>query len=278
MVTCRTVRDTLASQALNETGVADLDEVREHLAACPACQGYLKRFSQAIRSDDPDEIPCVEARARLDAHSSGGATNDMAALHNHLSHCPACAAEVAAWERITNLAAQGALAEPPHYPLFDLSFLSRPAQIWTHLRAGVQRLSYEIPAALVLLGKRLLSPPPGLAVSYATVQASRRDAQQRDPDNLVSFSVDDRPQDVHIALNVTAAEKAFWLAVSLHMLSSGQVLTGARIALCDAQGKAQEIKTVRRGESEARFPNIAPGRYLVRIERSGMVWELPISL
>jgi anti-sigma factor RsiW len=216
----------------------------------------------------------------VDAYrSSGGVDAGMEAVRSHLAHCPACAAEAAAWEHIASPDRKNALVEPPRYPVFDLSFLPQSQVVitWTQVRAQVRRLAYEIPAALALAGQTLISPPPGLAVSYATVQAPRR-AANRAKENLVSLAVDDQQHDVRISLNVTEAEKAIWLAVAMRLLSSGQVLTGARIALCNEQGQAQEIKTVRPGETEARFPDLTPGHYLVRIERSGKTWELPLSL
>ncbi len=178
------------------------------------------------------------------------------------------------------LVGQGALAEPPRYPTFDLSFLpqQRVVELWTQAQAGVRRLAFDIPAALALLGEALFSPPPGLAVSYAAAPAARRGPRSKARDNLVSLSVDDQAQDICISMNVTEALQARWLAVAMKMLSSGQTLTGVRIALCNERGQAQEIKTVRPGESEARFPDITPGHYLVRIERSGKIWELPLTL
>jgi len=142
----------------------------------------------------------------------------------------------------------------------------------------VRRFAYDIQATLALAGQSLFAPPPGLALSYATAQAPRRARSKAGKESLVSMSVDDPQQDVRISLNVSGAEKALWLAVSMRLLSSGSVLTGARIALCNEQGQAQEIKTVRSSEVEVRFPDITPGRYLVRVERSGKMWELPVVL
>jgi anti-sigma factor RsiW len=273
---CRSARDSLSKQAFDQAAPPDdeLTAAQRHVAGCAACRSDLARLARAIRSSDPDEVSCAEVRARLDER---GPVAGAAVFNRHLQHCPSCAAEAAAWERILALRTQDALAEPPHYPTFDLSFLPQPSVLWTQVRDGLRRLSFEIPAALALAGQALFTPPPGLAVSYATAQAARR-ARARSKDSLVSLSVDDQPQDVRISMNVTAAEKALWLAVAMRLLSSGQPLTGARIALCNEQGQAQEIKTIRPGESEARFPDIAPGRYLVRIERAGKTWELPLVL
>ena len=282
MIGCRSARELLSTRTLARTASAapELTEARRHVAACAACRGCLARFVRAIMSSDPDEVTCAEARARLDVlHPLSVAGEAPAALRRHVRSCPACATQMRAWQGVMALQEQGALVEPARYPDFDLSFLHHlaPAAVWTQVRNGLRRLSYDIPAALALAGRALLSPPPGLAVSYATVQAARR-ARAKGSEKLVSLSVDDQQQDVRISLNVTSAEKALWLAVTMRLLSSGQVLTGARIALCNEQGQAQEIKTVRSGENEARFPDITPGRYLVRVERSGKTWELPLSL
>ena len=279
---CRSARDIVTRPALGNGPVTerDLTEARAHIAGCAACRGHLARFSRAILSGAPDELPCAEVRLRLAADNPKRSVGDGANIvRRHLARCPACAAEAAAWERVTSPAGQGALAGPPRYPVFDLSFLRQPqvVDVWTQVRAQVRRLAYEIPAALALAGQALVSPPPGLAVSYATVQAARR-AARKGKENLVSLSVDDQQQDIRISLNVTEAEKALWLAVTMRLLSSGQILTGARVALCDEQGQAQEIKTVRPGEADVRFPDIRPGRYIVRVERSGKTWELPLSL
>ncbi len=282
MTGCRSARETLSQQAFGDVAIAaaELAVAQRHIAACTACRGYLARFARAIGSSDPDEVTCAEVRARLGDDVGLAATPAAPdALGRHILHCSLCAAEQAAWQRVHALQAQGALAQPPRYPVFDLSFLPQQPvhELWASVRAGLRRLSYEIPAALALAGQTLLSPPQGLAVAYAPAQAARR-ARGKDKGNLVSLSVDDQQQDVRISLDVTSAEKALWLAVTMRLLSSGRVLTGARIALCNEQGQAQEIKTVRSGESEARFPDITPGRYLVRVERSGKTWELPISL
>jgi hypothetical protein len=252
-----------------------------HVASCAACRSYLARFARAIKSSDVDEIPCAEARSRFDAYSSSnGVGAGMAMVREHLARCAACAVQFTAWEHTMALAGQGALAEPPRYPAFDLSFLpqQRITEMWTQARQGVRRLAFEIPAALALLGEALFAPPPGLAVSYAAAPAARRAARSKTRDNLVSLAVDDREQDVRISMNVTEAEQARWLAVGMETMSSGDILTGARIALCNDQGQAQEIKTVRPGERDVRFPDITPGRYLVRIERLGQIWELPLTL
>ncbi len=280
MIGCRSARDILGKQALGASEPPErVAEAHGHVTGCRACQHYLARFGKAIASSDPDELPCAEVRLRLDRHSAG-AGNGMAAVRRHLERCPACAAEAAAWERIAALAGNHALAEPPRYPVFDLSFLPQVAvsHVWQEVSAGVRRFAYDIQAALALAGQALFAPPPGLAVSYATVQAPRRARGKPGKDSLVSLSVDDPQQDVRISLNVSGAEKTLWLAVTMSLLSSGHAVTGARVALCNEQGQAQEIKTVRSREVEVRFPDIVPGRYLVRVERSGKTWELPVVL
>ena len=85
-------------------------------------------------------------------------------------------------------------------------------------------------------------------------------------------------QGMRIALDVSEAEKARWVAVTLRTLPADRPLGGARVALCNEQGQAQEIKTVRSGEAEARFSDIAPGHYIVRVQHSGKTWELPVNL
>lgn len=280
LIECQSAREILARGAFDQ-GLAqsDLAEARAHVTGCAACHSSMARFVCAIESSDADEISCAEARSRLDVYRASGGEG-MAIVGAHLAHCTACAAQAASWERVMALAEQGALAEPPSYPAFDLSFLPQQSvvELWTQAQAGVRRLAFDIPAALALLGEALFSPPPGLAVSYAAAQSARRGPRSKARDNLVSLSVDDQAQDVCISMNVSEAQQARWLAVAMKMLSSGQTLTGARIALCNERGQAQEIKTVRLGESEARFPDITPGRYLVRIERSGKIWELPLTL
>lgn len=282
MIGCRSARDVLSRHALGATETGERVAIaHHHIAGCAACQHYLARFGDAIASSDPDELPCAEVRARLDRSHAGTVTGEaMAAVRAHLARCPACAAEAAAWEHITALAGQNALAEPPRYPVFDLSFLPQVTvgDVWVQVRAGVQRFAHDIQATLALAGQTLFAPPPGLAVAYATVSAPRRARGKAGKENLVSLSVDDPQQDVRISLNVSGAEKALWLAVTMRMLSSGSVLTGARVALCNEQGQAQEIKTVRSSEVEVRFPDILPGRYLVRVEKSGKMWELPVVL
>ncbi len=278
---CDTARDILTRQAFAPDGVTDpqLAEAQAHIAACPACAAHLARFSQAILSPDQDEITCAESRARMDAYLTGrGVGEGMAAVTAHLAACRACAAEYAALQQTMGSVAQAALAPVPSYPTFDLSFLATPTPIWQQVRAGVRRLSYEIPAALALIGKGLLTPPPGLALSYATVTAARRGTRTRQQHDLVSLTVTDEAENLRIALSVSKSDGAAWLAVALSLLATGEPVGGARVALCDPHGLPQEIKTVRSGESEARFPAIGPGHYLIRVDRAGKAWELPVDL
>jgi hypothetical protein len=249
-----------------------LGAARAHVAGCASCCAALARFGRAIASGDPDEIPCIEARLGL---AAGVSSPRMA---RHLDVCPACAAEAAAWQHILAEQAAGALAEPPHYPVFDLSFLPQQGVIWETVRRGVQRLAYEIPAALALAGKALLSPPPGLAISYAATTDRRRDGPAAPGEGIVALCVNDAASGVRLSLHVARAENGVWLAVGMSASPGGQAPGGERVALCNDRGQAQEIKTLRPGETEARFADLAPGRYLVRVQRSGRTWELPLAI
>lgn len=276
LATCDDARDVLARSSLTAGASVELPAAYRHLAGCPACQDYLARFRRAILSLDPDEVTCAEVRASVARASAGHADR----VRRHLAVCPACAVEGMAWERLGHLQAQGALNEPPRYPTFDLSFLPQPqaAPIWQQIAGGVRRLGYEVPAALALTRRSLGSPLPGLTLSLAAAPALRRTAGERNAENLVSLAVADADLDVRILLHVSKAEHAPWLAVGMSLLSSGQTLHGERISLCDTVGQAQEIKTVRAGESEAHFGEVETGHYLVRVEYSGRLWELPLSL
>lgn len=276
MADCRSARYTLTRRWLEGRALDDreLAAAEQHVASCPACRSYLARFSRAIRSSDPDEISCAEARAQMDAGA------DAPLGQRHLARCAECSAELAAWQSVMALTEQGALAAPPRYPVFDVSFLPQaPAlELWQDLRANVRRLAYEIPAALALAGRAVFSPPAGLHVSYASAPAARRARRQQAEQNLVSLTVEDVPLDIGITLDVSEAEKALWLAVRLRLLSTGKPLDQARVALCNERGQAQEIKTVRPGDNEARFPDLSHGQYLLRVEHAGKKWELPLAL
>jgi hypothetical protein len=275
LTTCQETRDLLARRAFAAAQPEDLSAAYRHVAACPACQDYLARFRRGILSFDADEVTCAEVRASAACLASGAAADRV---RRHLVVCPACAVESAAWERIGVLQAQGALSEPQRYPTFDLSFLPQVVPIWQQIAGGVRRLGYEIPAALTLAKRSLTSPLPGLTFSFAPAPARLRGVAEAEPDSVVSLAIADPDHDVRILLHVSKAEHALWLAVGMSLLSSGRMLHGERVSLCNAGGQAQEIKTVRSGDGEARFSDLAPGQYVVRVEHSGRSWELPLSL
>lgn len=281
-MTCESAREILSREGLEagSSGEKDVAAAREHVRACGLCNVAARRFSEAVLQPAGEPITCAEARTRI-TEQWAGAIGDagLASLRSHLAGCASCAAEYAAVEQTLALAEQGALPEPPRYPVFDLSFLPQwqPGHLWLPVRAGARRLGYELPAALALLGKTLLSPPSNLALSYANSTAARRSAS-RQRETLVSLAVSDDQEDIRIGVNVSEAQQALWLTVGLAQLSSGKTLHGGRVALCDEDGHAQEIKTVRPGESEARFQSVQPARYLVRVDHSGKTWELPIDL
>jgi hypothetical protein len=124
---CRSARELY----IGSVGAPDgaLADARAHVATCPACRERLDALGAAALSQDEDEISCAECLGRV---SRSGSDEPVDAGHldliaaRHLGVCPMCAAVVA--ELTPTLAAlrADALAEPPHYPAVDTSFLPGP--------------------------------------------------------------------------------------------------------------------------------------------------------
>ena len=64
---------------------------------------------------------------------------------------------------------------------------------------------------------------------------------------------------MRISLNVTEAQQARWLAVAMKMLSSGQTLTGARIALCnETEDRRRRSRPFAPARAKCVFPTLLP--------------------
>ena len=140
MLNCQRARDIVARQALGDSADAEnnLAGAQAHIAGCAACRDYLARFTRSILSSDPDEVTCAEVRAQIEKNPAGDAGPGMTTVRAHLERCPECSAEVATWRRVMALSEQGALATPARYPVFDLSFLPQPIDVWAQVRSTVR--------------------------------------------------------------------------------------------------------------------------------------------
>ncbi len=307
---CFEARKILTNDALSPVRRApyDLTAAQAHVAGCPACAERFASLGRAVLSSQAEPLSCAACRAWLPDAVDGALAGNLASLvAAHLAECPTCAAEHAALLATLRLARAGALPEPPRQPAFDLSFLPSPAALWTQVRAHLRRLSVEVPAALLWPARQLAAPPPGLKLSYAparvrgegetpsrlnpqnggdlpsrlTPQNGGRDGKSgRDGASrpVATISISDEAAGLRIDLRATRSpEGATSLAVSPVDTASEQPLAGTRIALAEASGRLLETATVR-AEGVARFEAVAPGHYLIRVQRQGNTWEIPVWL
>jgi len=256
-----------------------------HLKDCPACAYRFRRLIRAARTDDPDDLPCAEARAWLLATldpAASPAPPEVRRTRRHLHTCPACAAEAQALQAVLQAADTGQLATPDRTPAFDLSFLPRPSaetsRLWQEVQAGWRRLTVEIPATVLWGIERLMAPPPGLSLAYATVAARQRGKSQSQTEPVVLLTAQDPELDAQVKVIATRSDQGTaWLTVEPTTLSTAQRREGARVALCDDSGRPLEIRTVH-ADTLAQFTEIPPGRYRLRVEDHGQRWEIPLDL
>jgi len=271
---CIEARQILTSAALGPSPHAsyDLTAAQAHVAACPACAERFAALGRAVLSPQAEALSCAECRAWLPDAADNALTGNLAVLVSaHLTECPACAAEQAALLATLRLARAGALPAPPRQPAFDISFLPTPAALWTQVRAHLRRLSVEVPAALLWQARQLAVPPPGLKLSYAPARV------RGEGETVATISVSDEAAGLRIDLRATRSPEGASLAVSPVDAASEQPLVGTRIALAEASGRLLETTTVR-AAGVARFEAVAPGHYLIRVQRQGNTWEIPVHL
>ena len=271
---CIDARQILTSAALGQAPGAsyDLSAAQAHVAACPACAERFAALGRAVLSPQAEALSCAECRAWLPDAADNALTGNLAALvAAHLAECPACAAEQATLLATLRLVHAGALPAPPRQPAFDFSFLPTPAELWTQVRAHLRRLSVEVPAALLWQARQLAAPPPGLKLSYAPARVRGVD------ETVATISINDEAAGLRIDLRATRSPEGASLAVSPVDAASEQPLIGARIALAEASGRLLETTTVR-AAGVARFEAVAPGHYLIRVQRQGNTWEIPVHL
>jgi len=270
---CIDARQILTSAALGQAPGAsyDLSAAQAHVAACPACAERFAALGRAVLSLQAEALSCAECRAWLSAADKALTGNLAALVAAHLAECPSCAAEQATLLATLRLVHAGALPAPPRQPAFDFSFLPTPAELWTQVRAHLRRLSVEVPAALLWQARQLAAPPPGLKLSYAPARVRGVD------ETVATISINDEAAGLRIDLRATRSPEGASLAVSPVDAASEQPLAGTRVALAEASGRLLETTTVR-AAGVARFEAVAPGHYLIRVQRQGNTWEIPISV
>jgi anti-sigma factor RsiW len=271
---CYEARKILTADVLGQAPSApyDLTAAQAHVAGCPACAERFASLSRAVLSTQAEALSCAECRAWLPGAADEAVTGNLASLvTTHLAECPACAAEHAALRATLRLARANALPEPPRYPAFDLSFLPSPAALWTQVRAHLRRLTMEVPAALLWPARQLVAPPPGLKLSYALARV------RGEGEPVATISISDEAAGLRIDLRATRSPEGASLAVSPLDAASEQPLAGTRVALAEASGRLLETATVR-AAGVARFAAVAPGHYLIRLQRQGNTWEIPVWL
>jgi hypothetical protein len=95
---------------------------------------------------------------------------------------------------------------------------------------------------------------------------------------VATISISDEAAGLRIDLRATRSpEGAASLTVSPLDVASEQPLAGTRVALAEASGRLLETTTVR-AAGVARFEDVAPGHYLIRVQRQGNTWEIPVHL
>ncbi len=122
-----------ADRALGLPGVTSdqIASLDAHVAGCGACRLRMDQMARAIRSDNPDEIPCAECGPALDLwitleREGADASDSLPRVAEHLASCAMCSEELAALHTALAAWEAGTLPEPETQPRFDLSFLAGP--------------------------------------------------------------------------------------------------------------------------------------------------------
>ncbi len=144
----------------------DRRSAEEHLARCPRCRELLAvlRSEPAAPVDAPDGLvatilehtsgsTCGPARQRLVDYVDGALRGlDHELVHDHVEHCPDCAATAVALARLVNELPAFAELEPPAELVANVLAVTRPRVAWwrSHVAAlpRVERLLEQAPARI----------------------------------------------------------------------------------------------------------------------------------
>ncbi len=141
----------------------DRRSAEEHLARCPRCRELhaVLRSEPAAPVDAPDGLvatilehtsgsTCGPARQRLADYVDGALRGlDHELVHDHVEHCPDCAATAVALARLVTELPAFAELEPPAELVADVLAATRPRVAW-----------WQSPVAALLRVERLLVQAP----------------------------------------------------------------------------------------------------------------------
>ena len=146
----------------------------EHLARCPRCRelhAVLRSEPAAPPIDAPDGLvatilehtsgsTCGPARQRLVDYVDGALRGlDHELVHDHVEHCPDCAATAVALARLVNELPAFAELEPPAELVANVLAATRPRVAWWRsLVAALQRVDRLLEQALPRVGRLLARP------------------------------------------------------------------------------------------------------------------------
>ena len=123
----------------------DRRSAEEHLARCPRCRelhAVLRSEPAAVPVDAPDGLvatilehtsgsTCGPARQRLADYVDGALRGlDHELVHDHVEHCPDCAATAVALARLVNELPAFAELEPPAELVANVLAATRPREAW----------------------------------------------------------------------------------------------------------------------------------------------------
>jgi glutaredoxin len=157
---------------------AEADAAIAHMRECPYCKGRLEQLTQALVTDEEDQLTCQECLdllpGYLQAEPAGQAGEaNWRPVTLHIETCPHCSEAYAALSDLAALAFGEQGEEPPDYPVPDLSFLRpKPPEPYWHLDE-LGRLIIELSAEVV----RAFQPPvyrPAFATTRHKSSQSQR--------------------------------------------------------------------------------------------------------
>ncbi|HDQ74104.1 MAG TPA: hypothetical protein ENN19_18720 [Chloroflexi bacterium] len=183
----------------------DLNEVINHMRACPFCESGLEYLIRALATDTEDLLTCGACQALLpeylQAEMAGRAQDEAwreawSPVTFHLETCPYCAAVYASLFDLVALAQGERGAEPPSYPEPDLPFLE--------LEPEEARRAFDLTWKLNELGHVIIQLAEGAAralerVSSQPAYAAVKSGAER---ALGQFTLEEAVEDLAVILEI----------------------------------------------------------------------------
>jgi hypothetical protein len=107
---------------------AEVDAAVRHLRDCPDCERRIGHLARALSSGEEDQLNCQECEEQLPDYLQAARDGQAGEVRwrrvaYHLETCPVCAATYAELSELAAFAFGERGAEPPSYPVPDVSFL-----------------------------------------------------------------------------------------------------------------------------------------------------------